>query len=260
MPTRARWPSSTRSAAEPNRAPAPRWPSRCSNGCWSCGARADRLDALDRAQTLRPRHAGRRKRQRPLRSLDLRADVRARRRNAGPIAGLSAGDAAGYRPGHRGARRGAARDVANATTRARLAELSVRSGELREERARLQEERRDASRELERVRHERSDLDEERRRFGARAEERARTGLRDFVRELQRRADEAAADARQRRKVRVSHAQTARLAETVEAIRRDLGIRPGERNPGAGEPNLRAGRSRARPLVESECDGRRGLG
>lgn len=117
-----------------------------------------------------------------------------------------------------------------------LAELSVRSGELREERARLHEERRDTSRELERVRRERSDLDEERRRFGARAEERLQQGLRDFVRDLQRRADEAAADAVQRRKVRVSHAQTARLAETVEAIRRDLGIRPGA---ATGEPESR---------------------
>ncbi len=116
-----------------------------------------------------------------------------------------------------------------------LAELSLRSGELREERARLQEERHDASRELDRLRHERSDLDEERRRFGARAEERLQQGLRDFVRDLQRRADEAAADAGQRRKVRVSHAQTARLAETVEAIRRDLGIRPA----GTQEPENR---------------------
>jgi len=117
-----------------------------------------------------------------------------------------------------------------------LAELSVRSGELRDERARLHEERRDTSRELERVRRERSDLDEERRRFGARAEERLQQGLRDFVRDLQRRADEAAADAVRRRKVRVSHAQTARLAETLEAIRRDLGIRPGA---GTEEPESR---------------------
>ncbi len=117
-----------------------------------------------------------------------------------------------------------------------LAELSLRSGELREERAHLQDERRDTSRELDRLRRERSDLDEERRRFGARAEERLQQGLRDFVRDLQRRADEAAADAGQRRKVRVSHAQTARLAETVEAIRRDLGIRPGT---GSQEPENR---------------------
>ena len=107
-----------------------------------------------------------------------------------------------------------------------LAELALRSGELRAERVSLQEERRDASHELDRLRRERSDLDEERRRFGLHAEERLQQGLRDFVRDLQRRANEAASNADQRRKVRVSHAQTARLAETVEAIRRDLGIRP----------------------------------
>src|SRR5581483_3129354 len=117
-----------------------------------------------------------------------------------------------------------------------LAELSLRSGELREERRRLQDERRDVAREIERVRRERDELDEERRRFGARAEERLQQSLRDFVRDLQRRADESAAEGVQRRKVRVSPAQTARLADTIEAIRRDLGIRPAQ---SASEPESR---------------------
>lgn len=99
---------------------------------------------------------------------------------------------------------------------AALAELALRSSELRDERTRLEEERREVSRELEAVRREHGELDAERRRFGARAEERLQQSLRDFVRELHGR--------------KVTRSQATLLAETIEAMRRELGIRPGEAN------------------------------
>ncbi len=107
---------------------------------------------------------------------------------------------------------------------AALAELALRSGELRDERAALQEERRAAASELELLRRDRDELDTQRRRFGARAEERLQQSLRDFVRELQRRAQETGADSERRRKGKVTPSQTGLLAQTLEAMRRDLGI------------------------------------
>jgi DNA mismatch repair protein MutS2 len=94
---------------------------------------------------------------------------------------------------------------------AALAELAQRNTELREERARLERERSDAARELGLLRRERSEFDSERRGFGARAEERLQQALREFVRELERR--------------KPTPSQTALLAQTIETMRRELGIR-----------------------------------
>lgn len=93
---------------------------------------------------------------------------------------------------------------------AALAELALRSSELREERTRLETERRNAAAELQRLQRDRGDLEAERRRFAARAEERLQQGLRDFVRELHGR--------------KVTRSQTKLLDETIAAMRRDLGI------------------------------------
>jgi DNA mismatch repair protein MutS2 len=109
---------------------------------------------------------------------------------------------------------------------AALAELSVRNTELRDERSRLENERRDVAGERELLRRDRIDLDEQRRRFGARAEERLQQGLRDFVRELERRAAESGSEQVRARKARVTPSQTALMAQTIEAIHQDLGIRP----------------------------------
>ncbi len=95
---------------------------------------------------------------------------------------------------------------------AALSELALRSSELRDERVQLEGERRAAARELEDLRRARSELDAERRRFGARAEERLAQALREFVSELKR--------------PKVTRSQAASLAETIEAMRRELGIRP----------------------------------
>ncbi len=111
---------------------------------------------------------------------------------------------------------------------AALAELSLRNSELREERLRLQNERHGVAEERALVRRDRIDLDVQRRRFGAGAEERLQQGLRDFVRELQRRAADSGSQNVQSRKARVTPSQTTLLAETIEAIHRDLGIRPEE--------------------------------
>ncbi len=107
---------------------------------------------------------------------------------------------------------------------AALAELAARNAELREARAGLEAERREASSELERLRGERAELETQRRRFAARAEERLQQSLRDFVRELQRRAAESGSDSERKRKGKVSSSQAALLAQTIEAMRRDLGI------------------------------------
>jgi DNA mismatch repair protein MutS2 len=94
---------------------------------------------------------------------------------------------------------------------AALAELALRSSELREASTGLERERAAASRQLEELHRQRNELDEERRRFGVRAEERLQQTLREFVREQQQR--------------RPSRSQAASLAHTVETMRRELGIR-----------------------------------
>ncbi len=104
-----------------------------------------------------------------------------------------------------------------------LAELSSRTAEVRSERDALSEERRRSKLAASALAGERSAFDTERRAFGARAEERMQQALRDFARELQRRADEGGALRR-----KVSASQAALLSQTVETMRRELGIRPEE--------------------------------
>jgi len=108
-----------------------------------------------------------------------------------------------------------------------LAELAQRSGELREERALLQAQRRELATEHEAARRVRSELDDERRRFATRAEERLAQSLRDFARELSRRAAEPGSPS-MRRTAKVTPSQAALLAQTIEAMRRELGIKPDE--------------------------------
>ncbi|HEY2476207.1 MAG TPA: endonuclease MutS2 [Candidatus Cybelea sp.] len=108
---------------------------------------------------------------------------------------------------------------------AALAELSLRNTELRDSRSRLEGERQEVAAQSAQLGREREELDAQRRRFGTNAEERLAQGLRDFTRELQRRADESSQRTGGRR-ARVTPAQTALLAQTIEAIRQDLGIRP----------------------------------
>ncbi|MGB6600595.1 MAG: Smr/MutS family protein [Candidatus Cybelea sp.] len=98
---------------------------------------------------------------------------------------------------------------------AALTELAQRNGELREERIRLEAQRRAAAAELEHLRRARDDFETERRRFGSRAEDRLQQGLRDFVRELHGQ--------------KVTRSQTRLLTDTIEAMRRDLGIQANEK-------------------------------
>jgi DNA mismatch repair protein MutS2 len=105
-----------------------------------------------------------------------------------------------------------------------LAELSLRNAELQAERAALEEHRRAAGREVEGLRRERASVDLDRRTFGAKADERLQQALRDFARELQRRADAGGRPARPK----VSASQAALLSQTIDAMHRDLGIRPAE--------------------------------
>jgi DNA mismatch repair protein MutS2 len=108
-----------------------------------------------------------------------------------------------------------------------LAELSLRNAELQHERDRLAEQRAEVGRLDEDLRRDRVVLDVERRGFGARAEERMQQALRDFIRELQQRAAERTSSQRPK----VSASQAALLGETIDAMRRDLGIRPEEPSP-----------------------------
>ncbi len=98
---------------------------------------------------------------------------------------------------------------------AALTELAQRNGELREEGIRLEAQRRAAAAEVEHLRRARDDFEIERRRFGARAEEHLQQGLREFVRELHGR--------------RVTRSQTRLLTDTIEAMRRELGIKADEK-------------------------------
>lgn len=118
-----------------------------------------------------------------------------------------------------------------------LAELARHSADLASERDRLGRERQSVGSELESLRRDRAELDGLRRRFGARAEERMQQALRDFVRELQRRAAEQPAGSThdRRRKGKASPSQAALLAQTIEAMHRDLGIRPEEEEAEKGD-------------------------
>ena len=101
-----------------------------------------------------------------------------------------------------------------------LAELSLRMAELQSEREALTEQRLAAGREAGALARERSALEGERSSFGAKAQERLREALREFARELQRRADAAPV------RPKVSASQVDLLAQTIDAMHRDLGIRP----------------------------------
>lgn len=105
-----------------------------------------------------------------------------------------------------------------------LAELSMRTAELQQERDRLAQERAATLRELQSLERDRTKLDTERRAFGERADERMQQALRDFVRELERRAAERGAQ----QKAKVSSSQTTLLANTIDAMHRDLGIKAPE--------------------------------
>src|SRR5262249_53209584 len=87
------------------------------------------------------------------------------------------------------------------------------------------------------VARQRDEFETERRTFAARAEERMQQSLREFARELERRAAESGAQ-----RARVTPAQSALLSRTLEEMRRDLGIKPEERTPeddGALKPDDR---------------------
>ena len=102
---------------------------------------------------------------------------------------------------------------------AALAELSLRNAELQNERDGLAEERRLEVRETARLQAERAALDAQRREFGAKAEERMQQALRDFVRQLQERAQEHRST-----RPKVTPSQAGLLARTIDEMRRDLGI------------------------------------
>lgn len=102
-----------------------------------------------------------------------------------------------------------------------LTELSLRNAELQDERNALERERRHAADEAGALELARTELETQRRTFGAKAEERMAQALRDFTRELQRRADAAGAS-----RPKVTPSQANLLAETIAAMHRDLGIRP----------------------------------
>jgi DNA mismatch repair protein MutS2 len=110
-----------------------------------------------------------------------------------------------------------------------LAELSLRNAELQSERDQVEAERRTAVREVEALQRERAVLDADRRTFASKADERMQQALRDFVRELQRRAAENPSQ-----RPKVSSSQAALLAQTIDAMHRDLGIRPEEAAAGDG--------------------------
>jgi DNA mismatch repair protein MutS2 len=104
-----------------------------------------------------------------------------------------------------------------------LAELSFRNAELQSARDALAQARQAAVRETAELERERAALDAQRRTFDARAEARMQQALRDFINELQRRADE-----REAARPKATASQAALLAQTIEAMRRELGIRPEE--------------------------------
>jgi len=110
-----------------------------------------------------------------------------------------------------------------------LAELALRNAELQNERERLANERARALADLTRLEAERSRLDDERRAFASKADERMAQALRDFVHELQQRAAQRA------QRPKVTPSQSALLAQTIEAMHRDLGIVPREESASADD-------------------------
>ena len=107
-----------------------------------------------------------------------------------------------------------------------LAELSTRSAELQHERDALMRERSTVAREAADVSAQRERLEAERRSFGDRAEERMQQALREFMRDLEKRAAE-----QQAARPKLTQAQSSMLSRSIEGVRRDLGIRAEERKP-----------------------------
>ncbi|HVA27586.1 MAG TPA: Smr/MutS family protein [Candidatus Baltobacteraceae bacterium] len=107
-----------------------------------------------------------------------------------------------------------------------LAELSQRAAELQTERDVAREERRAAERERGTLAHERETFEAERRAFAERAEERMSSGLRDFMTQLQRRAEES-----QTRRPRVTDAHATLLNQAAEDLRKGLGVRDAGSGP-----------------------------
>jgi DNA mismatch repair protein MutS2 len=103
-----------------------------------------------------------------------------------------------------------------------LAELSTQNAALQAERERLESEREAERRERERLRRDREEFDVQRRAFAEKADERVAQALREFVRELERRAEESGG----RGRAKVTPSQSTLLAQTLDAIHRDLGIEP----------------------------------
>jgi DNA mismatch repair protein MutS2 len=103
-----------------------------------------------------------------------------------------------------------------------LAELSTQHAALQAQRERLEAERETERRERERLQRDRDEFDAQRRAFGEKADERVQQALRDFVRELQHRAEESGT----RGRAKVTPSQSALLSQTLDAIHRDLGIGP----------------------------------
>jgi DNA mismatch repair protein MutS2 len=111
-----------------------------------------------------------------------------------------------------------------------LAELSTHNAALQSQRERLEADAVEAARERERLQRERAAFETQRRSFGEKADERVGQALRDFVRELERRQAESG-----RTRAKVTPSQSALLAQTLDAIHRDLGIEP--EAPAAAEGN-----------------------
>ncbi len=147
--------------------------------------------------------------------------------------------------------------IANAITKPRWPNWRTRNAELRDERVALERERRSAEARRSALRERERELDEQRRRLAPGAEERLQQGLRDFVRELQRRSE--ANEASRSRRPRVTPGQSALLRETIAAIHKDLGITRQEERQ-AARRELCAGRSRAHSVARSAGDRCRGLG
>lgn len=106
---------------------------------------------------------------------------------------------------------------------AALTELSHRSSEMQAQTRRIEAQRIELDRASAALERETSSLEAERRALAAKADERLQQALRDFVATLQARA---ARQQEGRKNVKVSPAQAALLARTLEAMHRDLGIHP----------------------------------
>ncbi|HEV3154627.1 MAG TPA: endonuclease MutS2 [Candidatus Baltobacteraceae bacterium] len=121
-----------------------------------------------------------------------------------------------------------------------LAELSSLSAQLESEREGVERERRHVDRLQENLRSRTEALERERREFSEAAEARMQQALRDFTAELARRAAEHEAA-----RPKVTSAQSALLARTIEEMRRDLGVKP-DRAP--ADPGSFAAGDRVRVL------------